>query len=1037
MTGTTRQPGSYFDLAVRVLTDTFPNESLAATINRALDVSDRVFGGYVFISYARDDRAYVARLASTLVEHGIPVWYDEMIQGRGEQWRDALRVRIEKSAAIVVVMTPAAASSRWVAQEIQQARNRDHPIYPMLLEGQPLSSLADLRYESVEGAFMPSAQYLAMIRERVPASWPRGADSASYALVSNGPDVVIASPRGAGPAGAAGGVPADPRAVVPARAGSRVFVSHTSELAEPWPYVASVISEVNRAGLVPVDMRWFPPSDDAPADVCRRNVAQTQVYVGVIGFQYGSVVDGLDVSYTELEFDAAAEAGIARLVVMMRTAPADTGLVDADRSRIDRFRDKVTSSGITVGWFEAGDNPGILVYQGLTDLLHGRGFRAHRGPGWLMTEAAGEHGRDADRTGRDHFTSRGLGQQGRAQGGDLFRGRAKALSAVSGWLDAPRPPGRVLVVTGRPGAGKSAVVARAVLEADKAAIASGEPRRRGLAFHARGAVLADFLTALARHTATPVAVSVEEMIDRLQPSGGDRPVRVVVDALDEAANDQDRRLLAKALTELAGLPNARVVVATRPLAVDYWFAPDSLLYLLGVRSATAANLVDLDSDEYFDPAGLRAFAAALLCQHGATNPGPPDAAWAGYRANPALRDRLAGAVAERANRNHLVAALTAHDLSRADDTVDPAGSGFDRSALAGTVGEALDKYLNPLDAAERVRVRSLLTALAYARGAGVDDEVWLSFAAALRRPTTTAELNLDLDALRTSPAADYLLQSSTLDGARLTRLFHEALAEHLLASRHRSTDEAKLLSCLIPTPPATWADTTGYAKTFAAQHAAAAHRLADLLDDPAYPTVADLTRLLPLLPPITGPSLAGVVGMLRMAGVRAHDLNPVRRAGLFALTAAHLGLTGLARRYHQPPNPTITWAHTRGSGHQTLTGHTGWVLAVALGRAGGRDVVVSGGGDATVRVWDAASGHPVGNPLTGHTGWVRAVALGRAGGRDVVVSGGADATVRVWDAASGIHLLSQDTHDPVYALAIMGNLLTFAAGTTICAATLT
>src|SRR5262249_5357194 len=159
--------------------------------------------------------------------------------------------------------------------------------------------------------------------------------------------------------------------------------------------------------------------------------------------------------------------------------------------------------------------------------------------------------------------------------------------------------------------------------------------------------------------------------------------------------------------------------------------------------------------------------------------------------------------------------------------------------------------------------------LASARGAGVDDEVWLRFAAALRRPTTTAELDLDLDALRASPAADYLLQSSTLDGARLTRLFHEALAEHLLASRHRPTAAAKLLSCLPPPPPATWAGTTGYAKTFAAQHAAAAHRLAGLLDDAAYPTVADLTRLLPLLPPTPDPSQAGVVGVLRMAGVRA------------------------------------------------------------------------------------------------------------------------------------------------------------------------
>ena len=33
--------------------------------------------------------------------------------------------------------------------------------------------------------------------------------------------------------------------------------------------------------------------------------------------------------------------------------------------------------------------------------------------------------------------------------------------------------------------------------------------------------------------------------------------------------------------------------------------------------------------------------------------------------------------------------------------------------------------------------------------------------------------------------------------------------------------------------------------------------------------------------------------------------------------------------------------------------------AVAVGRAGGRDVIVSGGPDATVRVWERLTGRPV------------------------------------------------------------------------------
>ena len=65
-----------------------------------------------------------------------------------------------------------------------------------------------------------------------------------------------------------------------------------------------------------------------------------------------------------------------------------------------------------------------------------------------------------------------------------------------------------------------------------------------------------------------------------------------------------------------------------------------------------------------------------------------------------------------------------------------------------------------------------------------------------------------------------------------------------------------------------------------------------------------------------------------------------------------------------------------------FTGHTGTVNAVAAGELDGRTVVVSGSGDRTVRVWDLATGTPVGEPLTGHEGGVRSVALarGRTGG---------------------------------------------------------
>jgi hypothetical protein len=55
------------------------------------------------------------------------------------------------------------------------------------------------------------------------------------------------------------------------------------------------------------------------------------------------------------------------------------------------------------------------------------------------------------------------------------------------------------------------------------------------------------------------------------------------------------------------------------------------------------------------------------------------------------------------------------------------------------------------------------------RAAGVADSVWMRFTAALGSPTSVA----DLDQLRDSTVADYLLQTCPDEGSEpVTRLFH-------------------------------------------------------------------------------------------------------------------------------------------------------------------------------------------------------------------------------------------------------------------------
>ena len=56
--------------------------------------------------------------------------------------------------------------------------------------------------------------------------------------------------------------------------------------------------------------------------------------------------------------------------------------------------------------------------------------------------------------------------------------------------------------------------------------------------------------------------------------------------------------------------------------------------------------------------------------------------------------------------------------------------------------------------------------------------------------------------------------------------------------------------------------------------------------------------------------------------------------------------------------------------------------------------IVSGSADKTVRLWNADTGQPIGDPLTGHTDFVYSVAFSPDGQH--IVSGSYDKTLRLW-----------------------------------------
>ena len=158
-----------------------------------------------------------------------------------------------------------------------------------------------------------------------------------------------------------------------------MFVSHTAELRE-FPAGRSYVDAVERAisacGHVVVDMADFPAADLPAAELCAERVRSCEVYVGVLGTRYGSPVrDQPEVSYTELEFQTATQAGLDRLVFVLDADAPQPGiplsaLIDYEfGARQQAFRRRVMAeAGLVIRSFADPGMLGQLAERSLRDL---------------------------------------------------------------------------------------------------------------------------------------------------------------------------------------------------------------------------------------------------------------------------------------------------------------------------------------------------------------------------------------------------------------------------------------------------------------------------------------------------------------------------------------------------------------------------------------------------------------------------------------------------------------------------------------------
>ncbi len=611
-----------------------------------------------------------------------------------------------------------------------------------------------------------------------------------------------------------------------------------------------------------------------------------------------------------------------------------------------------------------------------------------------------------------HFNlaSRGI-ETGEA--GYFFSGRRGSQEQIISWLNGRHAS--LMVVTGPPGSGKSALLGRIVTlsvpevrtEVEKAGgLAKEDPvppdNAVDVAVHAKGKNVFQVATTLGHSVGLDRQIvdqpGITDVVSAIEQTSERRTV--IIDALDEAGGEQAQRIANEIIRPLANLPNVRLLVGTRRSLDGGLIAEGEPKHGRLVKAfGTGADILDLENEQETQ-ADIAEFVAKRL-----------RAVTDDQRGSDAWIDTAAAKVAAAADGSFLYARLVARSLQAAPNV--QLGS-MPADASAAFVQDIAARFPD-----DQKRVSDMLRALAFSLGLGLSRAVWADVATALDVPGVTYD---DDDIIwMLSHVGSYIVETTVVTdgiGQAVYRLIHQALADHLQSGVTKA--HARIVDSLCRGfQGEAWLGADPYLRRHLVNHAVLADQelrhlaskedlegisLVDrLFATPGVLAISEPASVLSSRENLLSEQARSIMNVYMLAAVDLSGRPSAERWALLHLLALMQGDESLSQAW-QPPSSSpwrCSWARTKPvTPHLTLVGHGRGVQYVTMGKSEGRTIIVSGSG-GTVRLWDAKSRAPIGNPLTGPMLEVTIVAMGEVEGRTVIVAGSGGGTLRLWDAKDG------------------------------------